>query len=106
MNNSASTKVTYRVSPDSRIRATGRPGRSERLRPGLQRRFLHERQRLAQRIARRDVRGNHRRALPIEMVQFLGRDRFPNFDQIGQLHQLPVAAPHEDRGQVIGLFRS
>ena len=41
-----------------------------------------------------------RRAQPVEVVQFLGRDRFPHFDQVGELRQLPVAATHEDRGQV------
>ena len=62
--------------------------------------LIHEAQRLAQSIAGRHVGGNHRSALPVEVVEFLGRYGFAHVDQIGKLHQLALAATHEDRGQI------
>ena len=72
---------------------------------GFRQRFLggpiHEGERLAQRVAGRDVGRDDGGALAVEVVELLRRDGFGNGDQVGQRRQAAALAAHVQRGQVL-----
>jgi hypothetical protein len=69
------------------------------------RRLVHELQRLAQRVARRQVGGDGDRAALVEVVQLARADRLAHLDQLRQRHHGVAAATHEERSMSSGVVR-